>query len=151
ARPAANCSAQAKAVSCSSSRSLVSTTPSAKPPADNPPCTSGSTPPAPRPSSRNAEPRSERNLLFRMRVFLLNPQLSSVGGHYLSHDAQLVRDLQRRDTSVEIYGKKKCEISTCCGIQVAPTFSHDIFQEACSDALVWPVENFNNVNQAFLA
>ena len=34
------------------------------------------------------------------QIHLCDPQLHDQGGHYLSHDAQLVRDLQRRGLPV---------------------------------------------------
>lgn len=84
------------------------------------------------------------------QVHLCDPQLQGEGGHYLTHDTQLVRELQRRGIPVSIYSRKDCTVA-CAGVKPEPVFSHDIFQEAATDAQVWAIENFQNVNQAFLA
>lgn len=84
------------------------------------------------------------------QVHLCDPQLHGQGGHYMNHDTQLVRDLKRRGLTVSIYSRNGCTVS-CEGITPEPVFTHDIFQEAASDAQVWPVENFHAINQAFLA
>jgi glycosyltransferase involved in cell wall biosynthesis len=84
------------------------------------------------------------------RVHICDPQLHGQGGHYMNHDAQLVRELQRREIPVTLYGRRGCKV-TCEGLTPVPVFSHDIFQEAGRDAQVWAIENFHNVNQAFLA
>lgn len=83
-------------------------------------------------------------------VHLCDPQLHSTGGHYLNHDAQLVRELQQRNIPVTIYARHGCTV-TCEGLTPIPVFSHDIFKEAASDAQVWAMENFHTINQAFLA
>ena len=83
-------------------------------------------------------------------VHLCDPQLQNAGGHYLNHDAQLVRELQQRGLPVTIYARRGCTV-TCEGLTPEPVFSHDIFQEAASDPQVWAIENFNTINQAFLA
>lgn len=82
-------------------------------------------------------------------VHLFDPQLHGQGGHYMNHDAQLVRELRRRGVPVSIYARRGCEVQ-CEGITPQPIFTNDIFLEAASDAHVWPIENFHNVNQAFL-
>ncbi len=82
-------------------------------------------------------------------VHLCDPQLQGTGGHYLNHDAQLVRELQQRGLPVTIYARRGCTV-TCEGLTPEQVFSHDIFQEAASDAQVWAIENFNTINQAFL-
>ncbi|MCX6944399.1 MAG: hypothetical protein NT173_06530 [Opitutales bacterium] len=84
------------------------------------------------------------------QIHLCDPQLHDQGGHYLSHDAQLVRDLQRRGLPVRLYGRVGATVD-CEGVTPAPVFSHDLFQEVARDPLVWAVENFHAVNQAFLA
>jgi glycosyltransferase involved in cell wall biosynthesis len=84
-------------------------------------------------------------------VHILDPQLSGVCGHYLSHDAQLLTDLDRRGIPALLYGRKQGTVEQCGSSAVSPVFSHDIFRESCSDALVWPMENFNAINQEFLA
>jgi len=83
------------------------------------------------------------------KVHLFDPQLSGQGGHYLNHDAQLIRDLQSRGVAVELYGRTGTSI-TCEGIAARPTFRHDIFMELASDPAVWAIENFHAVNDAFL-
>src|ERR1035437_6844192 len=83
-------------------------------------------------------------------VHLCDPQLQGTGGHYLNHDAQLVRELQHRGLPVTIYARRGCTV-TCEGLTPEPVFSYDIFQEAAHDAQVWAIENFNTINQAFLA
>lgn len=82
-------------------------------------------------------------------VHLFDPQLHGQGGHYMNHDAQLVRELRRRNIPVSIYGRRGCEVK-CEGIAPQHIFGADIFQEAAADAQVWPIENFHTVNQAFL-
>jgi glycosyltransferase involved in cell wall biosynthesis len=82
-------------------------------------------------------------------VHIFDPKLQGQGGHYLNHDAQLVRELQRRGVATTIYGRIGCSVQ-CCGLTPEPVFSNDIFQEAARDAHVWPIENFQAVNQAFL-
>lgn len=84
-------------------------------------------------------------------VHILDPQLSGVGGHYLAHDFQLVRELQSRGIPTFLYGRKQAAVTQCGDSAVTPVFSHDIFREACSDPLVWAMENFTTVNQDFLA
>jgi glycosyltransferase involved in cell wall biosynthesis len=84
------------------------------------------------------------------RVHICDPQLHGQGGHYLNHDAQLVRELQQRGIPVSLYGRRGCRV-VCEGLTPAPVFSHDIFQEAGRDSQVWAIENFHNINQAFLA
>ncbi len=83
------------------------------------------------------------------RVHILDPQLVGEGGHYLNHDSQLIRELKRRGLEVSLYARQGCNVS-CEGIAPLPVFSHEIFKEAATDALTWPIENFNAVNQAFL-
>lgn len=83
------------------------------------------------------------------QVHLCDPQLQGEGGHYLNHDTQLVRELQRRNVPVAIYSRRGCTV-TCAGVTPDPVFTHDIFQEAASDAQVWAIENFQAINQAFL-
>jgi glycosyltransferase involved in cell wall biosynthesis len=82
-------------------------------------------------------------------VHICDPQLFELGGHYLSHDAQLVRDLQRRHVPVSIYARRGCQL-TCAGLTPHPIFSHDIFQEAAPDPEVWAIENFHSINHLFL-
>jgi hypothetical protein len=84
------------------------------------------------------------------QVHLCDPQLFDLGGHYLNHDGQLIRELQRRGIPVSLYGRKGCRL-TCAGIAPAQVFSHDIFQEAASDPEVWAMENFHGINQLFMA
>lgn len=84
------------------------------------------------------------------QVHLFDPQLHGEGGHYLNHDTQLVRELQRRGLPVAIYGRRGCTVA-CAGLTPDPVFSQDIFQEAATDAQVWAIENFQNINQAFFA
>ena len=83
-------------------------------------------------------------------IHLCDPQLQNTGGHYLNHDAQLVRELQKRGLPVTIYARRGCTV-ICEGLTPEPVFSYDIFQEAANDAQVWAIENFNTINQAFLA
>lgn len=83
------------------------------------------------------------------RVHLFDPQLHGQGGHYLNHDAQLVRELVRRDVPVSVYARRGCAVR-CEGIAPEQVFSSDIFQEAANDPHVWAIENFHNVNQGFL-
>lgn len=68
----------------------------------------------------------------------------------MNHDTQLVRELQRREIPVTIYSRRGCTVG-CAGVKPEPVFSHDIFQEAATDAQVWAIENFQTINQAFLA
>lgn len=82
------------------------------------------------------------------QVHLCDPQLHSAGGHYLNHDTQLVRELQRRGIPVSLYGRSGCSV-TCAGLTPEPVFTHDIFQEAATDSQVWAIENFQALNQAF--
>ncbi len=84
------------------------------------------------------------------QIHLCDPQLHGQGGHYMNHDTQLVRELQRRGLPVAIYSRKGCTVA-CAGVTPEPIFSHDIFQEAATDAQVWAIENFQTINQAFLA
>ena len=84
------------------------------------------------------------------QVHLCDPQLHGVGGHYLNHDSQLVRELQRRSIPVAVYSRQGCTVA-CEGITTEPVFSHDIFQEAATDPQVWAIENFQTINHAFLA
>jgi hypothetical protein len=83
------------------------------------------------------------------QVHLCDPQLHGVGGHYLNHDSQLVRELQRRSIPVTIYSRRGCTVP-CEGLTTQPVFSHDIFQEASTDTQVWAIENFQTINHAFL-
>lgn len=84
-------------------------------------------------------------------VHLMDPQLTGIGGHYLAHDHQLLSELQRRGIGTTLYARKTREIERCGDAEIVSTFSNDIFQEAATDALVWPMENFHAGNQAFLA
>jgi len=68
----------------------------------------------------------------------------------MNHDTQLVRELQNRGLPVAIYSRKGCTVK-CAGVAPEPIFSYDIFQEAATDAQVWAIENFQAINQAFLA
>lgn len=83
-------------------------------------------------------------------VHLLDPQLQGNGGHYLTHDAQLVRALHDRQLPVSLYARRNCSV-TCEGLTPEKAFTLDIFQEAASDPQVWAMENFHTINQAFLA
>jgi glycosyltransferase involved in cell wall biosynthesis len=83
-------------------------------------------------------------------VHILDPQLHGQGGHYMNHDAQLVRELQRRGIPVSVVARKGCSVQVS-GVTPEPVFTQDIFQEAATDPHVWAIENFHNVNQAFLA
>jgi glycosyltransferase involved in cell wall biosynthesis len=84
-------------------------------------------------------------------VHILDPQLTGIGGHYFSHDGQLTTELQRRGIEPFLYGRKQSSVGHCAGVPVTPIFTNDIFKEACIDPLVWAMENFNAVNQEFLA
>jgi len=83
-------------------------------------------------------------------IHICDPQLLGLGGHYLSHDAQLVRELKRRNIPVSIYARRGCQL-TCEGLTPEPVFSHDIFQEAAPDPEVWAIENFHAINHLFLS
>lgn len=83
-------------------------------------------------------------------VHILDPQLQGQGGHYLNHDAQLVRELKRREISTTLYGRRGCAVQ-CEGLTPEQVFTGDIFAEAASDSHVWAIENFHAINQAFLA
>jgi glycosyltransferase involved in cell wall biosynthesis len=83
------------------------------------------------------------------QVHLCDPQLFGLGGHYLDHDAQLVRELQRRNLPVTLYARRGCQL-TCEGLTPVPVFSHDIFQEAATDPEIWAMENFHALNPIFL-
>lgn len=83
-------------------------------------------------------------------VHLFDPQLHGQGGHYMNHDAQLVRELQRRGISTTIYARRGCTVQVE-GITPEQVFTTDIFQEAATDPHVWAIENFHQVNQSFLA
>ncbi len=83
-------------------------------------------------------------------IHVLDPQLTNVGGHYFNHDSQLVREVQRRGIGVSLYGRKELQIKECSSVTVVPVFRHDIFREAATDPLVWPMENFHQVNADFL-
>ena len=83
-------------------------------------------------------------------VHICDPQLFSLGGHDISHDAQLIRELRRRHVPVSLYARRGCEV-TCEGTTPVPVFSHDIFREAVTDPEVWAMENFHGLNQLFLA
>ena len=85
-----------------------------------------------------------------MRVHLFDPQLSGNGGHYLNHDAQLVRELHRRGVDVSLYGRIGAKV-TVEGLVPTPVFRNDIFLEAAHDPAVWAMENFHAINDAFLA
>jgi len=85
-----------------------------------------------------------------MRVHLFDPQLSGTGGHYLNHDAQLVRELHRRGVDVSLYGRIGAKV-TVEGLVPTPVFRNDIFLEAAHDPAVWAMENFHAINDAFLA
>jgi len=82
------------------------------------------------------------------KVYLFDPQLQGTGGHYLNHDAQLARDLLRRNIPVHIYGRLGASV-TCEGIEVRPHFTKDIFIEMAVDPQVWAMENFHAVNEVF--
>ncbi len=84
-------------------------------------------------------------------VHILDPQLSGQGGHYLSHDAQLLSELQRRNIPTTLYGRRELKVTHCAGAEIVPAFTHEIFREVATDPLVWPMENFVGVNQDFLA
>src|SRR5580700_1390844 len=85
------------------------------------------------------------------RIHICDPQLFGLGGHYLNHDAQLVRELQRRNLPVSLYARRGCAL-VCEGLTPVPAFSHDIFQEAAvTDPETWAIENFHAVNHAFLS
>lgn len=84
------------------------------------------------------------------RLHLFDPQLTVVGGHYLAHDAQLVREILKRSIPCGIFGRVGAEITQIEGQPVTPTFRHEIFKEAATDPIIWPVENFHRVNAAFL-
>jgi hypothetical protein len=79
-----------------------------------------------------------------------DPNLVDLSGHYFNYCAQAVREVRRRGGDVSIYARKSCQV-TCEGIRPEPVFSHDIFAEVGKDAQVWAIENFNAVNQAFVA
>jgi|GEM_PF-2168882 len=82
-------------------------------------------------------------------VHIFDPQLFDQGGHYMNHDAQLVRELRRRGIPVSLYARQGCKVQ-CEGITPQPIFTSEIFRDAISDAQVWAIENFNNINQVFL-
>lgn len=84
-------------------------------------------------------------------VHLFDPQLAAVGGHYFSHDRQLLQELARRSIAVSLYGKTKLDILQCGDVRVIPTFTQDIFHEVATDPIVWPMENFRQANASILA
>jgi glycosyltransferase involved in cell wall biosynthesis len=84
------------------------------------------------------------------RLHYLDPQLLGLDGHYFHYCEEAVRELNRREIPVSIRGRQGCSL-VCAGIPVQPLFSRDIFQEAWSDAPIWALENYQNLNRAFLA
>ena len=84
------------------------------------------------------------------RLHILDPQLVDHSGHYLNYCALAVREMQRRGIPVSVCARRDCRV-TCEGVQPVPVFSHDIFKEVGRDPLVWPIENFHVINQAFVA
>jgi len=82
------------------------------------------------------------------KIYILDPQLHSIGGHNLNHDEQLVRDLIRRNIPVKIYGRADCRV-LCEGLKVEPLFTMDVFSEVAKDAHVWAIENFHAINEVF--
>jgi glycosyltransferase involved in cell wall biosynthesis len=82
-------------------------------------------------------------------LHILDPQLLDEGGHYLNYCSLAVREASRRGIPVSIYARRECRIE-CEGLRPLPVFSHDIFKEAGRDPLVWPIENFQALNHAFL-
>ncbi len=93
--------------------------------------------------------KSPRFIVIK-HVHILDPQLKGLGGHYLSHDTQLILGLKERGLPVSLYGRQGATVA-CAGVRATPVFSQDIFQEMAQDPQVWAIENFHNVNQAFLA
>jgi glycosyltransferase involved in cell wall biosynthesis len=83
-------------------------------------------------------------------IHILDPQLADLGGHYFNHDYQLVREVQRRGLAVSLYGRKPAKLTECQGVAITPVFTNDIFLEKATDPLIWPIENFSALNQAFL-
>jgi glycosyltransferase involved in cell wall biosynthesis len=84
------------------------------------------------------------------RLHYLDPQLLGLDGHYFHYCEEAVRELSRREIPVSIRGRQGCRL-VCAGVPVQPLFSRDIFQEAWSDATIWALENYQNLNRAFLA
>jgi glycosyltransferase involved in cell wall biosynthesis len=82
-------------------------------------------------------------------VYICDPQLHGQGGHYMNHDAQLVRELQRRNVATTIYARRGCTVQIE-GLTPEQVFTADIFTETATDAHVWAIENFHAVNQSFL-
>ncbi|MBI5380994.1 MAG: glycosyltransferase [Opitutae bacterium] len=83
-------------------------------------------------------------------IHVLDPQLTDLGGHYFNYNFQLLREVRRRGFDAALYGRKQLAVTECSGITVTPAFSHEIFQEAGNDQLIWAMENFYAINQAFL-
>ncbi|WP_404421957.1 glycosyltransferase [Nibricoccus sp. IMCC34717] len=83
-------------------------------------------------------------------VHLLDPQLVGLGGHYFTHDAQLVDELKRRGLPCTVYGRVTLEVKTVGGTEVLPLFRSEIFQEHATDPIIWPIENFERMNREFL-
>src|SRR5580658_7657098 len=82
-------------------------------------------------------------------VHIFDPQLKSGGGHYLSHDGQLVGELQRRGIPCSVYGRRGTVVPVC-GIASHEVFTCDIFEEvAATDAQTWAIENFEKLNRLF--
>ena len=84
------------------------------------------------------------------RVHYLDPQLLGLEGHYFHYCEQAVGELGRRGIPVSVYGRRGTSL-VCAGVPVQPVFSREIFAEAWSDPETWALENYHNLNRAFLA
>jgi glycosyltransferase involved in cell wall biosynthesis len=84
------------------------------------------------------------------RLHYLDPQLLGLDGHYFHYGEEAVRELTRREIPVSIHGRQGSRL-VCAGRPVQSLFSRDIFQEAWSDSTIWALENYQNLNRAFLA
>ncbi len=83
-------------------------------------------------------------------LHILDPQLVDEGGHYLNYCTLAVREMRRRSVPVSIYARRDCRV-VCDGVRPVPVFTHDIFTEVGRDPVVWPIENFQALNHAFIA
>ncbi len=84
------------------------------------------------------------------RLHYLDPQLVGLDGHYFHYCERAVRELKGRGIGISIYGRRGCNL-VCAGMPVQPLFSRDIFAEAWHDPETWALENYHNLNRAFLA
>jgi glycosyltransferase involved in cell wall biosynthesis len=84
-----------------------------------------------------------------MRIHIFDPQLNAAEGHYPDHDAMITRAFEAKGIPSLLYGSRARPPQSAQSTPAIPVFTRQIFDETGTDPVVWPLENFSDLNLQF--